>query len=133
VTTVKTTAELHAAIEAGADPKTVTIAVAETVDADAIRSAAATEATASERARYAGITALSTPGFDAEIKAALADGSSVEATALTLYTAAKDRGISLSGIQNDATRAAAAAAAAGKGAKTFSAKDIWASRKGAKA
>jgi ClpP class serine protease len=133
VTTVKTTAELHAAIEAGADPKTITIAAAETVDVEAIRAAATTDATASERARYAGITALSTPGFDAEIKAALADGSSVEATALALYTAAKDRGISLGGIQNDATRAAAAAAAAGQGKKTFSTKNIWAGRKGAKA
>jgi len=133
VTIVKTTAELHAAIEAGADPKTITIAAAETIDTDAIRAAATATAVASERARYDGITALAAPGFDAEIKAALASGATVEATALTLYTAAKDRGINLAGIESDSTRAAAAAAAAGKGEQTFSTKSIWAGRKGAKA
>jgi ClpP class serine protease len=133
VTIVKTTAELHAAIEAGADPKTITIAAAETIDADAIRTAATATAVASERARYDGITALAAPGFETEIKAALASGATIEATALTLYTAAKDRGINLAGIESDATRAAAAAAAAGKGKQTFSTKSIWAGRKGAKA
>ena len=133
VTTVKTTAELHAAIEAGTDPLTIEISGPDTAAIEASRATAVATAVADERVRYAGINALAAPGFDAEIKAALEGGSSVEATALTLYKAAQDRGISLTSIKNDSTAAAAAAAAAGKDKQAFSTKSIWASRKGAKA
>lgn len=105
MTTVKTTAELHAALAAGTDPQTIQIAVAESVDVDAIKAAAATEATTAERARVTGIHALAAKGFEKEIQAAIDAGTSVEATALTLFKAATDRGISLAGIKTDASGA----------------------------
>lgn len=106
MTTVKTTAELHAALAAGADPQTIQIAVAEQVDTAAIKTAAAAEAVTAERARIKGINELSAKGFEKEIEAAIDSGSSVEATALTLFKAAQDRGISLAGIKADGQRAA---------------------------
>ena len=101
MTTVKTTAELHAALAAGADPQTLQIAAAEQVDTAAIKTAAAAEAVTAERARIKGINELSAKGFEKEIEAAIDSGSSVEATALTLFKAAQDRGISLAGIKAD--------------------------------
>lgn len=101
MTTVKTTAELQAAIEAGTDPKTIQIAAAETVDTDKLRA----EAAEAERQRCIGIQALAMPGFEKEVAAALANGDSVEATGLALFKAASDRGISLKGIQGDSTEA----------------------------
>lgn len=101
MTTVKTTAELQAAIEAGTDPKTIQVAAAETVDTDKLRA----EAAESERQRCIGIQALAMPGFEKEVAAALANGDSVEATGLALFKAAADRGISLKGIQGDSTEA----------------------------
>ena len=101
MTTVKTTAELHAALAAGADPQTIQIAAAEQVDTAAIKTAAAAEAVTAERARIKGINELSAKGFEKEIEAAIDGGSSVEATALTLFKAAQDRGISLAGIKAD--------------------------------
>ena len=101
MTTVKTTAELHAALAAGADPQTIQIAAAEQVDTAAIKTAAAAEAVTAERARIKGINELSAKGFEKEIEAAIDSGSSVEATALTLFKAAQDRGISLAGIKAD--------------------------------
>jgi ClpP class serine protease len=101
MTTVKTTAELQAAIEAGTDPKTIQIAAAETVDTDKLRA----EAAEAERQRCIGIQALAMPGFEKEVAAALANGDSVEATGLALFKAAADRGISLKGIQDDSTEA----------------------------
>lgn len=98
MTTVKTTAELRAAIAAGTDPNTIEIAQADQPDTAAIR----TEAAAGERERIKGINALASKGFEKEIEAAIDDGSSVEATALQLFKAAQDRGISLSAIKNDA-------------------------------
>lgn len=133
VTTVKTTAELHAAIEAGTDPKTITIAAAETVDKDAIRAEAATAATASEKARILGIQALGVKGFETEVQAAIDSGVSVDAAGMSLFKAAQDRGVTLDSIQRDSKSAAAASAANGKDKKEFSTKTIWASRKGAKA
>lgn len=133
VTTVKTTAELHAAIEAGTDPKTITIAAAETVDKDAIRAEAATAATASEKARILGIQALGVKGFETEVQAAIDSGVSVDAAGMSLFKAAQDRGVTLDSIQRDSKSAAAASAANGKDKKEFSTKSIWASRKGAKA
>lgn len=101
MTTVKTTAELQAAIDAGTDPKTIQIATAETVDTDKLR----TEAAEAERQRCIGIQALAMPGFEKEVAAALANGDSVEATGLALFKAAADRGISLQSIKGDSTEA----------------------------
>lgn len=101
MTTVKTTAELQAAIEAGTDPKTIQIAAAETVDTDKLRA----EAAEAERQRCIGIQALAMPGFEKEVAAALANGDSVEATGLALFKAATDRGISLQSMRGDSTEA----------------------------
>lgn len=101
MTTVKTTAELQAAIEAGTDPKTIQIAAAETVDTDKLR----TEAAEAERQRCIGIQSLAMPGFEKEVAAALANGDSVEAAGLALFKAATDRGISLQSIKGDSTEA----------------------------
>lgn len=101
MTIVKTTAELHAAIAAGTDPQTIQIAAAEQVDTAAIRTAAAEEAIAGERARIKGINELAAKGFEKEIEAAIDGGTSVEATALTLFKASQDRGINLAGIKGD--------------------------------
>ena len=98
MTTVKTTAELRTAIAAGTDPNTIEIAQADQPDTAAIR----TEAAAAERERIKGINALAVKGFEKEIGAAIDDGSSVEATALVLFKASQDRGISLAGIKGDA-------------------------------
>jgi capsid assembly protease len=97
MTTVKTTAELHAAIEAGTDPKSIQIAAAETVDTDKIRA----EAADAERARCKGILDLASPGFEKEVATAIDEGTSVEATGLALFKAAQDRGISLQSMRAD--------------------------------
>lgn len=97
MTTVKTTAELHAAIEAGTDPKSIHIAAAETVDTDKIRA----EAADAERARCKGILDLASPGFEKEVATAIDEGTSVEATGLALFKAAQDRGISLQSMRAD--------------------------------
>ncbi len=109
MTTVKTTADLRAAIEAGADPLTIEIAAAAPVDTDALKAEAAAIAVAAERERIKGITALAAAGFEAEIGAAIEDGSSVEAAALSLLKAAQDRGITVAAIKRDAPAAAAPA------------------------
>lgn len=101
MTIVKTTAELHAAIAAGTDPQTIQIAAAEQIDTAAIRTAAAEEAITGERARIKGINELAAKGFEKEIEAAIDGGTSVEATALTLFKASQDRGINLAGIKGD--------------------------------
>lgn len=101
MTTVKTTAELRAALAAGTDPQTIEI---EQQDIGSIK----TEAATAERARVQGINALAAKGFEVEITAAIEAGHSVEATALTLYKAAQERGISLSGIKADSSSAPSA-------------------------
>lgn len=98
MTTVTTTAELRTAIAAGTDPNTIEIAQAAQPDTTAIR----TEAATAERERIKGINALAAKGFEKEVGAAIDDGSSVEATALVLFKAAQDRGISLAAIKGDA-------------------------------
>ncbi|MDH0045100.1 S49 family peptidase [Pseudomonas juntendi] len=98
MTTVKTTADLRTALAAGTDPTTIEIAQAEQPDLSAIR----TEAATAERERIKGINALASKGFEREVEAAIEDGSSVEATAMVMFKAAQDRGISLSGIKADA-------------------------------
>ncbi|WP_160286537.1 S49 family peptidase [Pseudomonas knackmussii] len=101
MTTVKTTAELHAAIAAGTDPQQIQIAA--WPDLAAAESAARAEGAKDERARVQGIHALAAKGFEKEVAAAIEDGSSVEATALQLFKAAQDRGITLAGIKSDST------------------------------
>lgn len=98
MTTVKTTADLRTALAAGTDPATIEIAQADQPDLSAIR----TEAASAERERIRGINALGSKGFEKEVEAAIEDGSSVEATAMVMFKAAQDRGISLSGIKTDA-------------------------------
>jgi ClpP class serine protease len=141
VTTVKTTAELQAALAAGTDPHTITIA-AERVDVEAIKANAHLEGrkdgleagAKAERERIAAIHALAQPGFDAEVKAAIDDGLSVEAAGLALYKAAQDRGVTLASIKSDATRAGAAAPKGERSEKrTINTQAIWAGRKGVKA
>lgn len=105
MTVVKTTAELHAAIEAGTDPKTIQVAAAEPVDTDKLKAEASEAAAKAERERCQGIHALAAPGFEKEIAKAIEDGSSVEATGLALFKAAQDRGITLAGLQADSTSA----------------------------
>ncbi|MFK3790938.1 S49 family peptidase [Pseudomonas piscis] len=98
MTTVTTTAELRTALAAGTDPATIEIVQASQPDLSAIR----TETATAERERIKGINALASKGFETEIEAAIDNGSSVEATALVLFKAAQDRGISLQGIKSDA-------------------------------
>lgn len=108
MTIVRTTAELHAAIAAGADPKTIQIAepvmaTVEGFDMEAIKTEASAAGAKAERERINGINALAAKGFEKEVAAAIENGLSVEATALTLFKAAQDRGISLAGIKADAS------------------------------
>ena len=122
MTIVRTTAELHAAIAAGADPQSITIAAAEPLDVEAIKTEAGSSAAKAERARITGIHALAAKGFEKEVAAAIEDGSSVEATALMLFKAAQDRGISLAGIKADAAGAKPASPSA---ATQPSSADAW--------
>lgn len=108
--TVKTTAELQAAIEAGTDPKTIQVAEpvsasVESFDTDKLKAEASEAATAAERDRCKGINALASPGFEKEIATAIDSGASVEAAGYQLFKAAQDRGISLSDIKRDSTQA----------------------------
>ncbi|WP_028694347.1 S49 family peptidase [Pseudomonas cremoricolorata] len=109
MTTVKTTADLRTALAAGTDPATIEIAQADQPDLAAIR----TEAATAERERIKGINALASKGFEKEVEAAIEDGSSVEATAMVMFKAAQDRGISLSGIKTDAQGVSATTPPAG--------------------
>ncbi|MFT0212840.1 S49 family peptidase [Pseudomonas sp. F1_0610] len=102
MTVVKTTAELQAAVAAGEDPKNITIA--ESVAATAELDKAKAEAVTAERERISGIQAMAVEGFDAEIKAAIDGGLTVEAAALSLVKASQERGISLAGIKADSTQ-----------------------------
>ena len=122
MTIVRTTAELQAAIAAGADPQSITIAAAEPLDVEAIKAEAGATAAKAERARIEGIHALAAKGFEKEVAAAIEDGSSVEATALMLFKAAQDRGISLAGIKADAAGAKPASPSA---ATQPSSADAW--------
>lgn len=106
MTKVSTTAELRAALAAGTDPQTIEIAAAEQPNLEAIKAEAGAASAKAERERIKGIHALAAKGFEKEIEAAIDSGTTVEATALTLFKAAQDRGISLAGIKSDATGAA---------------------------
>ena len=103
-TVVKTTAELHAALQAGTAAENISIAepvpaTLESFDLTEVKAAAAQ----AERERIAAITQLAQPGFEAEIQAAIENGSTAEAAALAILTASQERGISLNGIKSDAT------------------------------
>lgn len=129
---VSTTADLQAAIAAGTDPQTIEIVQAQQPDVEGIKAEARTEGAKSERERIGGIQALAQKGFETEVQAAINDGLSVEAAGLSLFKAAQDRGVTLAGIKQDATRARAATPPVGdKGAK-ISVNDIYAARKGGK-
>lgn len=108
MTTVKTTAELHAAIDAGNDPKSIQIAAPEAADTNQLKQSAAEEATTAERERCKGILELSSPGYEEEVAAAIDEGASVEATGLKLFKAAQDRGINAGDIAADGQGAPAA-------------------------
>jgi ClpP class serine protease len=103
MTTVTTTAELRAAITAGTDPNTIEIAAG--ANLDEIRTEARAEGAKTERERLKGINALASKGFEKEIEAAIDSGATVEATALQLFKAAGERGITLAGIKLDSTGA----------------------------
>lgn len=107
MTIVKTTAELHAAIEAGTDPMTIQVAAPEAVDTDNLKADSKAEGVAEERERCKAINALKVAGFDEEINQAIDAGDSVESTGLKLFKAATERGISLEGIAADGTQAPA--------------------------
>ncbi|MNC49163.1 hypothetical protein D3C75_983190 [compost metagenome] len=89
---------------------------------EAIKTEAGTAGAKAERARINGINALAAKGFEKEIAAAIEQGTSVEATALTLFKAAQDRGISLAGIKSDAAGTQPATPSAGSQPNTA---DAW--------
>ncbi|QIQ74212.1 S49 family peptidase [Pseudomonas coronafaciens] len=105
MTTVNSTAQLREALAAGTDPNTIKIAQASQSELETARTQASTQAVTAERERIKGINGLASKGFETEITAAIDSGASVEATALQLFKAAQDRGISLSAIKADSTRA----------------------------
>ncbi|WP_426781096.1 S49 family peptidase [Pseudomonas syringae] len=105
MTTVNSTAQLREALAAGTDPNTIEIAQASQPELETARTQASAQAVTAERERIKGINGLASKGFETEITAAIDSGASVEATALQLFKAAQDRGISLSAIKADSTRA----------------------------
>ncbi|RMT91792.1 putative phage-related protein [Pseudomonas amygdali pv. sesami] len=105
MTTVNSTAQLREALAAGTDPNTIEIASASQPELETARTQASAQAVTAERERIKGINGLASKGFETEITAAIDSGASVEATALQLFKAAQDRGISLSAIKADSTRA----------------------------
>ncbi|MBX6620727.1 S49 family peptidase [Pseudomonas syringae pv. tomato] len=105
MTTVNSTAQLREALAAGTDPNTIETAQASQSELETARTQASTQAVTAERERIKGINGLASKGFETEITAAIDSGASVEATALQLFKAAQDRGISLSAIKADSTRA----------------------------
>ena len=112
--TVSTTEDLRKALAAGytADQITIesadasSIATARAAGVDEGRAAATNTAVAAERTRIADIQALGRAGFETEQKAAIDNGDSPAAFALTLMKAAQDRGITLDAIRKDAPAAA---------------------------
>ena len=130
---VSSTEDLRAALAAGTDPNTIQITQAQQPDVAAIKAEASQEGAKAERERIQGIQALSQPGFEQEVSAAIESGMTVEAAGLSLFKAAKDRGITLAAIKNDATKAKGTTPPAGEAKQSISTSSIWASRKGAKA
>lgn len=110
--TVSNTTELRAALVAGhtADEITVTSVDVEKIKSEAAAAAkadaeaaarialdaavtkATADATAAERTRVLGIQEISMVGFEKEVAKAITDGTTVEATAVALTKAARERG-----------------------------------------
>jgi len=112
--TVSTTDDLRKALAAGFTADQITVATASDAAIAAARAEgeaagrkASTEtAVLAERNRIAQIQSLRRTGFDAEFNAAIENGSSPEAFALSLMKAAQDRGVTLEAIRKDAPPAA---------------------------
>lgn len=114
--TVSTTEDLRKALAAGytadqitiesADASAIAIATARAAGVDEGRASVTDAAVTAERARIADIQALGRAGFEAEQKAAIDNGDSPAAFALSLMKAAQDRGITLDAIRKDAPAAA---------------------------
>lgn len=136
--TVSNTDDLRNALAAGHSADQITfasndaaVAKARTEGEAAGRTAATADAITAERKRIGDIHAMARNGFDAEAKAAIDDGSTPEAFAMTLIKAAADRGISLEAIAKDAPPAAAHTKPADNqspAAPTLSTRDVYASR-----
>lgn len=114
--TVSTTEDLRNALAAGHTADQIVIQQAAGEDAVAQaraaglaegRTAATEAAVTAERKRIADIQSMARAGFDAELKAAIEQGHTPEAFAMSLLKAASDRGITLEAIGKDAPPAAA--------------------------
>ncbi len=114
--TVASTDDLRTALAAGYTADQITVAPAAPAGTDSAnclataraegveegRKAATEGAIKAERARIRELQALSRAGFGEELEAAIDAGDSPEKFALTLITAAKDRGITLDAMRKDA-------------------------------
>lgn len=137
--TVSTTEDLRKALAAGYTGEQITIASHDALVANAReegvaagRKESAESAVQAERSRIAQIRALARAGFDAELKAAIDEGHSPEAFAMTLLKAAADRGITLDAIAKDSPPPAAHAKPGdgdGSVARHRSANDIFKARR----
>lgn len=117
-------------------------AAADTAQAQAVVEAAAgADATAAavlgERQRIAKLNTLARAGFETELQAAIDNGTSPEAFALTLLTAAAGRGVTLEAIGRDAPLAASHARPGNEARTTTStglnARNVYAARAAATA
>lgn len=121
--TVRTQTELRAAIEAGHTAEEITLETPdlEKVGADAVAAARTTweaeqataieaavkeatakataEATTAERNRIVGLRAIAVKGFENEIEAAIGSGATVEATAVAVTKAARERGVTVASLK----------------------------------
>ncbi|WP_337054090.1 S49 family peptidase [Pseudoxanthomonas sp. USHLN014] len=138
--TVSTTEDLRNALAAGHTAEQIAIAsnddaiaTARRQGEEAGRAAATDTAIAAERTRIADIQALAREGFEAETQAAIANGDTPAAFALTLVKAAQDRGISIEAMRKDAPKPAAHAKPEGGGQSpatpTLSISNVYAARR----
>ncbi|MEN5208014.1 S49 family peptidase [Stenotrophomonas terrae] len=136
--TVSSTDDLRNALAAGHTADQITIASNEQAVAAARaagvedgKQTATDTAVAAERTRIADIQALARKGFESQAQAAINNGDSPEAFAMTVLKAAKDRGITLDAIGQDAPAAAAHSRPtddSGKPAATLNTRDVYARR-----
>lgn len=112
--TVSSTEDLRSALAAGHTADQIVMASSDAAVAQARRegeeagSRASTDAAVTaERTRILDVQALARPGFEAELKAAIENGDTPAAFALTLMKAAQERGITLEAMRSDAPPAAA--------------------------
>lgn len=110
---VKNTEDLRLALGAGYEASQIEMDHSEAVTAATagMHSAedlanARSEATKAERQRLDALQALAEPGFEKELKAAIEQGATPEAFALTLLKAQKDRGGTLGAHRRDASKSA---------------------------